>query len=460
LPRTDSITPAKAVEFIQKTYNALLAKGAKPNSVCFIIHKFIPAVAAAWAYASPDTEVVKIDSLWGVPDGLQYFPHDSFEIDVKRKRILSERLRYKPYFIQELESGEWRKIQVSRASARSRSLSTTDLQEVAGQTMQLAKLKKAEILVMWFCDIPADVGIGKNLPWFSMKPQTIVSETAAPRKKPFFIRNINDIENAYSSAKDHILVLDPDVHLIRDNEFKDKVIELAKSKNIPVRINGTTLGHAYYILRRGDIAVYPYDMPKYSLARGKQKFRKLVRDDIPRKIRESGEKVLLAKIRKEDTRSALIVKLIEEAFELKAAQTPDEVSEELADVLEVVKSLAEAANVDWKEVQDIAQKKREERGSFKDSIVLMETSLPINTTAKDSPPLVPLWRLAETLKKEEGVEITFPGLLADSGIMKAQLPDGSNVSVSLSSKGVFIKLEKTLGEDDGRQLSFFEGSEN
>jgi hypothetical protein len=55
----------------------LKGRGATPNEVCFIFHKFIPAIGAAWALAKPDQQVVRVDSLWGLPDGLQYLPHDS-----------------------------------------------------------------------------------------------------------------------------------------------------------------------------------------------------------------------------------------------------------------------------------------------------------------------------------------------------------------------------------------------
>ena len=36
------------------------------------------------ALAYPDRQVVLVDSLWGLPDGLQYLNHDTFEFDLKR----------------------------------------------------------------------------------------------------------------------------------------------------------------------------------------------------------------------------------------------------------------------------------------------------------------------------------------------------------------------------------------
>jgi len=51
-------------------------------------------------------QIVLVDSLWGLPDGLQYLPHDTFEFDIRRNEISAEHIRFKPKFLQETESGE------------------------------------------------------------------------------------------------------------------------------------------------------------------------------------------------------------------------------------------------------------------------------------------------------------------------------------------------------------------
>lgn len=453
LPRTDSCGPKKAVNFLQQTYQDLISQGAAPEDICFIMHKFIPALASAWALADPDKQIVKIDSLWGVPDGLQYYPHDSFEVNVKLKKVVAERLRYKPFFIQELKDGSWKQIQVKRSSARGVSVPRSDIVSIAEQTLLIAQDAEKPVAVMWFCDIPEEVGIGRNLPWIATEPETTVPDTAAPKRKPFLIRNAADIKRATEEVQDHILLLEPEVPLIRkDKEFLDKVIELAKDKGVPVQIQGSTLGHAYYILQREGVAVFPSDAPKYERVRGKQTFHKLVRDAIPSRISEAGEQVLQARIQKEDTRSALLVKLLEEAFELREAQTPDEVTEELADVLEVVKSLAEAAGVDWDDIMQAASSKREARGSFKDNVVLLETSLPKGEKVEITPQLVPLANLARVVNKGDGAEISFPGLLADGGTVNLVLPSGMEIQLSISSSGLLIREGSYEEGDDGEQL--------
>jgi hypothetical protein len=83
LPRTDTVAASRAVRFVATTLDFLKQRGAEATEICFIVHKFIPARAAAWVLADPDRQIVPMDALWGLPDGLQYLSHDSFEYDVR-----------------------------------------------------------------------------------------------------------------------------------------------------------------------------------------------------------------------------------------------------------------------------------------------------------------------------------------------------------------------------------------
>lgn len=65
----------------------------------------------------------------------------------------------------------------------------------------------------------------------------------------------------------------------------------------------------------------------------------------------------------------LKVKLREEAGEFTTDQTP----EELADVIEVLRTICEYKNWSWAEVDQIRLKKREERGGFDQRIILDES---------------------------------------------------------------------------------------
>ena len=97
---------------------------------------------------------------------------------------------------------------------------------------------------------------------------------------------------------------------------------------------------------------------------------KLVRDKIPDLIRADGRTPVVEVLPADQRRPALLAKLLEEAAE--AADAPDvELAEELADVLEVVRSLAADLEVSWERVVELADHKRELRGGFDRGLVLV-----------------------------------------------------------------------------------------
>ena len=366
LPRTHSVSPEQALQFMNDTTVQLMGRGAKNSEICFILHRFIPATAAAWALADPKSQIVRVDSLWGIPDGLQFLPHDTFEFDVRRGKVSSEVIRYKVSFIQETEEGPWREVKIARRLGRSRSLSSADVREVAEQTHQIAVELNQRTQVMWFCTIPSAIGIGRNLPWFRMTaPDTDVSamRALAPTRHRFRIQTNNDLNNAKSLNHDrYVLVLQPDVDLIRsDDKFLRALADVALRIGAPVELYGSVLGHAYYVLQRAGVTVIAAGEPRYSRVRGRRVFAKLVRDEIPRQIQQHGETTILARIPQQEARTALVVKLFEEAHELLGAANPNDVEGELADLLEVVRSLASATGISWEDVESKAASKKSQR---------------------------------------------------------------------------------------------------
>jgi predicted house-cleaning noncanonical NTP pyrophosphatase (MazG superfamily) len=96
---------------------------------------------------------------------------------------------------------------------------------------------------------------------------------------------------------------------------------------------------------------------------------KLVRDGIPALVRADGREPLVRVLGDEEYRRALLDKLLEEVEEVRAA-SPDDVLEELADVLEVLRSLARTHGWSWQDVVDAAEVKRTARGGFSDRLFL------------------------------------------------------------------------------------------
>ncbi|WP_429228110.1 hypothetical protein [Inquilinus ginsengisoli] len=374
LPRTETVNGQAAIDWIANHVAEFKERGLEPTSFAFILHAFIPARVGAWAYADPGEPIAFVDALWGLPDGLQVLPHDSYQVDIRREKILSERIRFKPRFLCERGDGSWEYVDILRRRSRSSVLSEKDALEIGIRTANIANKLGRRAQIMWFSGVPEALAIGRNVPWFRAREIFDPAPRQAPKYRPFRIKSYSDLE---SIGDEHVtLKLDPDAELIREEEFLDKVIQVAQQKRLPVEIQGSALSHTYYKLYQAGVAVDPPNTAKYNRVRGRQVFGKLVRDRIPDRIRASGERVIEAKLAKEDIVAALIGKLFEEGFEFSSASSPKAKTEELSDILEVVMSLAANSDVEWNDVLMMAEEKRSSRGSFRERRVLLETALP------------------------------------------------------------------------------------
>lgn len=110
------------------------------------------------------------------------------------------------------------------------------------------------------------------------------------------------------------------------------------------------------------------------------KQNKLVRDKIIDIMQSKGSKLYAYKLNDQDFLKQLKIKLLEEAQEVHKAQTEHELLEELADLLEIIDTLAKLNNLTTKDLQQTQEKKRNEKGGYEDRIFLSFAEHP-----KDSP---------------------------------------------------------------------------
>ncbi|MDO5566152.1 MAG: nucleoside triphosphate pyrophosphohydrolase [Planctomycetia bacterium] len=99
-----------------------------------------------------------------------------------------------------------------------------------------------------------------------------------------------------------------------------------------------------------------------------QYYNKLVRDEMPAIIRNAGKEAVVKTVDKGECLRLLDLKLQEEVNEYQESKS----LEELADICEVIRAIADEKGVTWDELEKIRQRKLDERGGFKKRIVLIE----------------------------------------------------------------------------------------
>jgi predicted house-cleaning noncanonical NTP pyrophosphatase (MazG superfamily) len=186
----------------------------------------------------------------------------------------------------------------------------------------------------------------------------------------FSIANQTDLEAFKSrtgSRARHALELMPtDQDLMRDKKFISAVGTTARELGVPVILAGSTLAHAYFLLRGQGCTVVARGQKESSRVRRNTTFGKIVRDKIPGHIAQRREAEVTRKIPRELKKNFLTSKLLEEALEVRNAQTPDEKRLELADLYEVFRALALTEGA-------AADEKKAKAGGFDEGLVLLQT---------------------------------------------------------------------------------------
>jgi predicted house-cleaning noncanonical NTP pyrophosphatase (MazG superfamily) len=475
-PRTDSVsTQRNALEFLQDASEKLESAGVKARDVCFIAHRFIPALAAAFSLATPSAPRVRIDSLWGLPDGLEFCPHDSFEIDARSGAQVARRIRYKPLFLADSEGGKWKMRQLSPPWDWKPSTDDEDLRSISRVSKNLADLVGKALVIMWFVGVLENSGHPKLIPWrytTEDTPRQIESAVSSHfQREPFFVKNDGDLDRLQSATTPiSSVVLRPDGPHLRDEAFLQRLGAVVGNKGIRIDLEGSPLSHAYYVLRRTGSNVACVDPINTSIV--KRRFQKLVRDRIPVQIRRRGERVAEVALRDDELVDVLKAKIVEEALEVLAANSPEALHEEMADVFEVLRALCRATRRSSAQLKRDADKKRSKLGGFTKGIVLVETEEtplvavktesglfePLRTTVRTPSPntIIAAGRRPKTQQDRIIIPLVPSAQSRLRGPTRVQLRSaGLSFRVRYTEKSVEVVLERERKVSNDAQLSLF-----
>jgi predicted house-cleaning noncanonical NTP pyrophosphatase (MazG superfamily) len=439
LYRSDTITTEEAIRQLKERVAYWANAGRSLDTVCFILHGFIPARASAWAMYSRLDKRVRIHALWGLPDGLQYLTPDEYELDLVT-RGWSERIHFKEFFLRECADGAWRIEPVLLSVARTKVLSRPQSREIAKLTQNIGERLGSDVHIMFFCGIPKEAGVGEVLPWYRAREYSTYEAKREKRLQRIVVRRTEDLASI-EPTPGVALSLTPDIENYRNNEFVTKVAEFAAAHDLPIEIQGSPLAHAYYILRRAGCTVFLSYAPAYERVRSKREFGKLVRDKIVQKIGGGGEQAISFHLPPNDRAPAFFGKLIEEGLEVLRAGSKDNRIMELADLYEVVRGWIESSDFEVTEVEAIADRKRQKSGGFTAAEVLVETGSKISSLASTRSPGLTLDRIATPKEHANRIEVPAArlGLIARGEPSTADLGDsGVSIRLSMTDEGDLV----------------------
>lgn len=379
LPRTEGLTPSKAVNWCYKHVDALARAGHDIKQFSFVIHRFMAARASAWVRADHQNQMVEIHSLWGLPDALQSCPYDIWEVHIPTETT-TDYPEYKSDMLIPIEDGSWVHKRVKNELARNNCITRAQALDLANRSFRISERLGRACHIMWFVGCIDHEDDEFNIPWYWTEAHPTAPNPDRSNYRVFEIYDRSSLSEFSKSEKSRnrvALALKPnDLSLMRDNDFLKALARMASDANVPIILSGSTLAHAYYQLTRGGATVVATSEKNHLRKRKVSNFGKLIRDKIPEKIAKRQEQELTQQVPPSVKLGYLIGKLVEEAIEVRESKNREAKIGEMADLFEIIRTIAQNENIDFREISTAADKKIEQAGGFKKGLVLLQTSIP------------------------------------------------------------------------------------
>ncbi len=370
--------PEKLIAFMEEIAGYFCKKGIEEKNWAFLLARVVHARASAMVHARPEARLVQIDALWGYPDGLLYYPHDTYYYHCDDGKV-TERRRYKALCLL-CTADAWETRYVNAPFDWGQVLSAAEVEVLAKWALRLANSLNHQIQLMALARISGHRGQEGCLPWHYMElgiipPGAVWPQIAIKLAPTYVIRSKSDLMNLHNmvdpTKKLKGLVIRPDLDVLRDAEFLREVAEYSFKINLPIYFEGSLLGHAYYEMAKTGARVIPLSEapPPVKITR----YDKIVRDLVPAIIQRAGGVARIRPLPLDEAITLLTQKLVEESYEAWQCDR-QHLGEELADILEVVDALRYHSGLSKEELDRILETKRARRGGFQKLILLEETS--------------------------------------------------------------------------------------
>jgi predicted house-cleaning noncanonical NTP pyrophosphatase (MazG superfamily) len=368
--------PGELAAYMNQQAEVFRRDGIPDTDWAFLLAHLVPARASAMIHARPRAQRVRIDTLWGFPDGLLHFPHDTWFYHSDGR--LTEHRNYKGLCLLPQGTG-WRQCRIGSSFDWLPVLARKEVITLGKWGLTLAGALGTDVQLMALARIGGDRGPDACLPWhYTSWDVPSYKESLRVLPDPSQIDVITSREDLVAISRKRPsrslrgYLIRPEESLLRDNQFLKDCAMFAAGRKRPIYFEGSLLGHAYYLMAQTGAVVIPVtgDEP----AKDRRAYHKLVRDRIPVIIEKAGGLARVRHMPGSEALSLLAQKLIEEAFEVRSA-VEEALIEELADVLEVVEAMSKQAGIDREALEQLRKEKRTKRGGFDKLIYLEETDV-------------------------------------------------------------------------------------
>jgi hypothetical protein len=266
LPHSESISNLRdATSFLVSSYKNQLGLKEVGSNLCYLIHSFIPASSSALCAADPQNDSILVESIWGLPDGLQYCSHDSFKFYKRGKGEIISHIRHKDSIFDVDTEGRWRLRKLGMPWDWRPSLEETEARIIAQGSAKISSYIAKPIHVMWLAGVDSQKK-SSCFPWHILSKSSPLTEISLRRQVDtknlleIVVKNELDLEKIRNRAvlKNQIMKiinLKPSERLLRSKSFLFNVSKVASELGIQVLLEGSILSHAFYILKRQGVNV-------------------------------------------------------------------------------------------------------------------------------------------------------------------------------------------------------------